>query len=95
MQHIGPAYRNSDKTPEQRERIKIAEDAAASIFGNSNAAGAWMFTYTPNVAGGTLWPVQAAETADGLAEVLAELERLRPLTEPKPLPISLQRQKKR
>jgi hypothetical protein len=93
--YIGPAYGHSDKQFEERERIRQAEAVAEAVFGNHVMAGAWMFSYTAHVAGGALTPIQAAATPEGLADVLAELERLRPITEPKPLPISLQRQKKR
>lgn len=87
----GPAYGHSDKTPEQRERIKQADQAAESVFGNYVRAGAWMFSYNKNICGAQLKPVDAAALSDeGLAAVQVELERLRPLTTPEPLPKCLQ-----
>lgn len=87
----GPAYGYSDKTPEQRERIYAVEAAAEQVFGNHITASAWLRTFTPAVMGARQIPLDAAaDSVDGLGAALAELERLRPLTEPQPLPKILQ-----
>ena len=71
-------YGLAGKTPEQRARILKAEALAEAVFGSRRKAGAWMYAYTPRVAGARVLPMKAVESAEGFAEVMSELERLRP-----------------
>ncbi len=75
---LGSIYGLADKTPQQCARIRKAETLAESVFANRRRAGAWMYAYTPRVAGGQVLPIKAVESEQGFAEVMAELERLRP-----------------
>lgn len=86
----GPAYGFSDKTPEERERIHALIGAAEEIFGNTLAPWKWLHSYAPAVGAGRRYIVDAAGTEQGLAEALAELERIRSTIIPEPLPNCLQ-----
>lgn len=87
----GPAYGYSDRTPEQRERIFGLEAAAEQVFGNAIRASAWLYKLNPSIADGQRKVIDAAsDSAEGYAEALAELERIRPTITPEPLPACLQ-----
>jgi len=74
----GSIYGLAGKTPQQCARILKAEALAEAVFGCRRQAGAWMYAYTSRVAEGRVLPIKAVESEQGLAEVIAELERLRP-----------------
>lgn len=80
----GSIYGLAGKTQQQCARILKAEALAEAVFGNRRQAGAWMYAYTPRVAEGRVLPIKAVELEQGLAEVIAELERLRPRMAPPP-----------
>ena len=81
----GSVYGLAGKTPQQQARIVRAEALAEAVFGTRRQAGAWIYSYTLHVAGGRVLPIKAAESEAGYAEVVAELERLRPRAAPLPL----------
>lgn len=74
----GSIYSLADKTPQQQARIVQAESLADAVFGGRRQGGAWMYSYSPAIAGGQVLPIKAVESVAGFAEVMAELERLRP-----------------
>lgn len=80
----GSVYSLDGKTPQQRARILQAEALAEAVFGSRRQAGAWMYAYNFHVAGGAVLPIKAVESEAGFAEVMAELQRLRPRAAPPP-----------
>jgi hypothetical protein len=70
-----------------RERLQRAQLRAEEVFGNDIAGGVWLSRLNPAILAGRAPPLDAATgSPEGLSQVLAELDRLDPITEKLPLP---------
>lgn len=96
MTHVWPAYGHGHKPADVQERRRTIEAAAEAVFGNHLSAGVWLGRYAPTVRDGTATIESVAESGpEGLAEALAELERIKPSVIPTPLPVSLTKARSR